>query len=146
MLCSISGRMSIAVWAAVALTDLPRQDPGLGKLTLTDKVEKLLPTKLEDLCSRGIVDSSVQLSSARHLWHLLQIPLLFFGLLLGILLVPVPYDTRPLKWPRTVREIDLQPPITSSLQKKFTQGMTACRQVFAQYMTILRSTKRHLGT
>lgn len=38
---------------AMASTNLPRQDPNLGKLTLTDKVKTLPPTGLEGLCSRG---------------------------------------------------------------------------------------------
>lgn len=39
----------------MALANLPRQDPDLGKLTIRVKVEKLFPTGLEDVCSRGSI-------------------------------------------------------------------------------------------
>ena len=74
-----------------------------------DKVEKLLPTRLEDLCSRGNIAEKCSLSPlpARQLCHLPQTLLLCSSLLLGLPIVPVPRGIRPVKWLWTLREIDL---------------------------------------
>ena len=118
-----------------------------GKLTLMDKVEKLLPTRLEDLCSRGNTAEKCSLSpfAACRLCHLPQTFLLCSSLLLGIPIVPVPHGIRPAKWLWTLREIDLQPPVTLSPQERSKQRMTACGALCAQYMTIRPSTKLYSG-